>query len=144
VAVLTGIALLMTVGVYGFVAGIVKLDDAGVYLRARANRLQRAVGAGILRAAPLLMKALSFAGTAAMFLVGGGILTHGVPALHHWIEGVVGHIAMPSIVTLLATPLLDMLVAVVAGALVLALVTLGKRVLGRRAPSHSAPRRTAP
>ena len=95
VAVLVGIALLMTVGVYGFVAGIVKLDDAGLHLSRSAGAdawagFKRALGGGILRAAPWLMKALSVAGTAAMFLVGGGILTHGVPALHHGIEAVAG------------------------------------------------------
>jgi predicted DNA repair protein MutK len=91
VAVLVGIALLMTVGVYGFVAGIVKLDDAGLHLSRSAGAdawagFKRAFGNGILRAAPWLMKALSVAGTAAMFLVGGGILTHGLPWLHHHIE----------------------------------------------------------
>ena len=91
VAVLTGIALLMTVGVYGFVAGIVKLDDAGLHLSRSAGAhawagFKRALGTGILRAAPWLMKALSVAGTAAMFLVGGGILVHGWPWLHHVIE----------------------------------------------------------
>ena len=88
IVVLVTIAILMTVGVYGLVAGIVKLDDAGLYLCRRPGdgtsvRAQRALGAGILRAAPWLMKFLSVAGTAAMFLVGGGILVHGAPALHH-------------------------------------------------------------
>jgi uncharacterized protein len=86
IVVLVTIAVLMTVGVYGLVAAIVKLDDAGLYLCGRPGRMQRALGAGILRAAPWLMKFLSFAGTAAMFLVGGGILVHGVPALHHLVE----------------------------------------------------------
>ncbi len=88
VAVLVGIAVLMTVGVYGLVAGIVKLDDGGLLLTQTAGestwaRFRRACGRGILRAAPWLMKFLSVAGTAAMFLVGGGILVHGVPMLHH-------------------------------------------------------------
>ncbi len=83
-AVLVGIALLMTVGVYGLVACIVKLDDGGLHLSGRIGegllvRAQRGLGLAILKAAPWLMKALSVAGTAAMFLVGGGILTHGVP-----------------------------------------------------------------
>ncbi|NTV87770.1 MAG: DUF808 domain-containing protein, partial [Burkholderiaceae bacterium] len=83
VAVLTGIAVIMTVGVYGFVAGIVKLDDLGLWLSRKTSSAARLLGAGIVRAAPWLMRGLSVAGTAAMFLVGGGILTHGVPALHH-------------------------------------------------------------
>jgi predicted DNA repair protein MutK len=81
VAVLVGIALLMTIGVYGLVGGIVKLDDAGQYLSRRDGhamvaRIQRGIGASILETAPVLMKGLSIAGTAAMFLVGGGILAH--------------------------------------------------------------------
>jgi predicted DNA repair protein MutK len=86
IVVLVTIAILMTVGVYGLVAAIVRLDDAGLYLCRHPGRMQRALGAGILRAAPWLMKFLSFAGTAAMFLVGGGILVHAVPALHHLVE----------------------------------------------------------
>ncbi|ERI50663.1 hypothetical protein N878_25260, partial [Pseudomonas sp. EGD-AK9] len=79
VAVLSGIAVLMTVGVYGLVAAIVKLDDAGLYLSQRASRAAQALGRGILRLAPWLMKSLSVLGTAAMFMVGGGILVHGLP-----------------------------------------------------------------
>ena len=91
VAVLVGIAIAMTIGVYGFVAGIVKLDDGGLYLSRRegndaAARLQRRLGLALLGFAPLMMKGLSIAGTAAMFLVGGGIIVHGVPPLHHAIE----------------------------------------------------------
>lgn len=87
--VLCGIALLMTVGVYGLVAGIVKLDDAGRVLQSTAGShpwpaLRRALGNGILRVAPFLMKGLSISGTAAMFLVGGGIIAHAIPALQHW------------------------------------------------------------
>ena len=85
-AVLTGIAVVMTVGVYGLVAGIVKLDDAGLWLSRRAGPAARAAGAATLATAPWLMKGLSVAGMAAMFLVGGSILVHGVPALAHWVE----------------------------------------------------------
>ena len=131
VAVLAGIALLMTVGVYGFVAGIVKLDDAGLHLSRSAGAdawagLKRALGGGILRAAPWLMKALSVAGTAAMFLVGGGILTHGVPALHHGIEAVAeAATRLPAgpLLAALTPSLMDAVVGVVAGALVLLLVS---------------------
>lgn len=135
-AVLSGIAIVMTVGVYGLVAGIVKLDDAGLYLSQQAGeggsvRLQRSLGRGIVLAAPWLMKGLSIAGTAAMFLVGGGILTHGVPALHHAIEALA---ARAGSVLGAVTPLLaDALVGMVAGALVLGGVTLVQRLRGRSA-----------
>lgn len=83
VLVLSAIALVMTLGVYGLVAGIVKLDDAGLYLSRTGNAFARKLGSAILWAAPFLMKLLSVAGTVAMFLVGGGIVTHGIPPLHH-------------------------------------------------------------
>ncbi len=135
VLVLSGIALVMTVGVYGLVAGIVKLDDAGLHLSRQAGegvaaRLQRRIGRGIVLAAPWLMKGLSVAGTAAMFLVGGGILTHGVPALHHAIEALA---ARAGTVLGAVTPLLaDALVGMVAGALVLAAVTLVQKIRQRK------------
>ncbi len=84
--VMSGVALAMTVGVYGFVAAIVKLDDAGLALARRPGALSQAAGRAIVRAAPWLMRGLSVAGTAAMFLVGGGILVHGLPPLHHAVE----------------------------------------------------------
>jgi predicted DNA repair protein MutK len=86
VSVLVGISLIMTLGVYGLVAGIVKLDDLGLYLTQKASAAQQAMGRGILAFAPKLMKTLSVVGTAAMFLVGGGILLHGIPALGHAVE----------------------------------------------------------
>ena len=85
-AVLVGIATIMTIGVYGLVAGIVKLDDVGLYLNQQAAKWKRTIGRGLLVFAPWLMKALSVVGTAAMFLVGGGILLHGIPALGHAVE----------------------------------------------------------
>ncbi len=102
-AVVTAIAAIMTVGVYGLVAGIVKLDDLGMYLvkepaQGGQNRLKATLGRGILVFAPYLMKTLSVAGTAAMFLVGGGILVHGIPGSHdllHQIEEAVR--AVPTI-----------------------------------------------
>jgi len=118
VSVLSGIAMLMTVGVYGLVAGIVKLDDAGLYLSRRTEHYARALGAAILRLAPWLMKGLSVAGTAAMFLVGGGILVHGIPALHHLGENA----GMP------ASLALDAVAGIVAGALALGCVALVQRI----------------
>ncbi len=86
IAVLSGIAVIMTLGVYGLVAAIVKIDDAGLYLSQKPESWKRALGHGLVAAAPKLMKALSVVGTAAMFLVGGGILLHGIPALGHAVE----------------------------------------------------------
>jgi predicted DNA repair protein MutK len=131
VAVLAGIAILMTVGVYGLVGGIVKLDDFGLYLTRRAGAAARAIGAGILRAAPWLMKGLSVAGTAAMFLVGGSILLHGIPPLAHAVEGVTH--SVPGFLGTLATMVADAVVGLAAGAAVLAGVMLARRVTGRRA-----------
>jgi uncharacterized protein len=126
-AVLVGIALLMTAFVYGLVAAIVKLDDGGLYLCRHVGdgvmgRMQRRLGAIVLRAAPLLMRGLSIAGTAAMFLVGGGILAHGVPALHGSIEalasGLTGHPGSGGMLRLAMALVLDVVVGIVAGALV--------------------------
>ncbi len=124
--VLSGIAVAMTVGVYGLVAGIVKLDDLGLWLSRRGNAVAQALGRGIVNAAPWLMKALSVAGTAAMFLVGGGILVHGVPVVAHAIEGAVQ--SLPGLAQTLLPALANGLLGVVAGALVLGAVTLVKRV----------------
>jgi predicted DNA repair protein MutK len=134
VAVLVGIAVIMTIGVYGLVAGIVKLDDAGLWLSRRGQTFQRALGAAILKAAPWLMKGLSVAGTVAMFLVGGGILAHGIPVLHHAIEGAtLAGSALPGVGAVIGATggmLANALVGVLAGALVLVGVTLGKRIRG--------------
>jgi predicted DNA repair protein MutK len=129
-SVLSGIAVLMTVGVYGLVAGIVKLDDAGLYL-SRKTGFRRSLGLGIVATAPWLMKGLSVAGTAAMFLVGGGILTHGFPALHHAIEALAARAG--SMLGAITPLLADAVVGIVAGALVLAAVTLVKKLLPKRA-----------
>lgn len=129
--VVSSIALGMTVGVYGFVAAIVKLDDLGLYL----SRLQRPLadlGRGLLVAAPLLMKALSVVGTAAMFLVGGGILSHGLPGAHelshdlsHAVESLPllgAHLASA------ASWLFDAAVGIVAGALAVGVQSVGRLV----------------
>jgi len=136
VAVLSSIALIMTVGVYGLVAGIVKLDDLGLWLNSKTSSVARAIGSGILRAAPWLMKGLSIAGTAAMFLVGGGILVHGVPAVHHWVEAAGAASAQWPVGPLwevLVPNLLNAVVGIVAGGLVLAGVMLIKRLRGKSA-----------
>ena len=134
VAVLVGIALVMTVGVYGLVAAIVKLDDAGLWLSLRAQAWQRLLGRGLLAAAPKLMKTLSVVGTAAMFLVGGGILVHGLPpvaALVHGAEHAAGTIPAVGVVIAGLTPmLLNGLFGVLAGALVLGAVSLLQKLRG--------------
>ena len=130
VTVLCSIAILMTMGVYGLVAGIVKLDDGGLYLSQRAGAgawraFERSFGRGILWLAPWLMKGLSVAGTIAMFLVGGGILTHGITPLHHAIEQFIAK--MGGVMAAIAPLLMDAVVGLVTGALVLVVVTLFKR-----------------
>lgn len=130
VLVLSGTAVAMTIGVYGLVAGIVKLDDAGLYLSRQAGALRRSVGQGILAAAPWMMKGLSVAGTAAMFLVGGGILTHGIAPLHHAIAGLTQ--GAGAVLAVLLSTVLDGLVGVLAGVLALALVLGVKKLLPKR------------
>jgi uncharacterized protein len=138
VAVLSAIAAVMTVGVYGLVAGIVKLDDAGLFLSRRvgdgaAVGFQRSLGRGVVVFAPWLMKGLSVAGTAAMFLVGGGILRHGLPPLSHAVEDLVERFqASSGLVAFMAPLLIDAIVGVLAGAIVLAGVTAVKAMLPKR------------
>ncbi len=137
VAVLVAISLIMTVGVYGLVAGIVKLDDAGLHLSKSENAGARGFGKLLLLGAPKLMKTLSVVGTAAMFMVGGGILVHGVPALHHVSQSAaVMAGAVPGIGGVLAviTPtLFDAVIGVLAGALALLVVSGGMRLFKRKA-----------
>ena len=132
VLVLSGIALLMTIGVYGLVAGIVKLDDAGLWLSRKAAAWQQALGRGLLWLAPWLMKALSVAGTAAMFLVGGGILTHGAPFLHHAIQHVVEALGASGFARTLVELLGDAITGILAGIVVVAVVTGIQRLRHRR------------
>jgi len=141
-SVLGGIAIIMTAGVYGLVAGIVKLDDAGLYLSRRLGdglpvRMARALGRGLLRGAPYLMKALSVGGTIAMFLVGGGIISHHVPALHHVFEAAEhAAAALPAVGSVLGGVLpllLQCVLGVLIGAVVLAAVSLVQRLRGKAA-----------
>ena len=131
VGVLTGIAALMTVGVYGLVAGIVKLDDLGLRMSRMANTALEATGRGILRAAPWLMKFLAVAGTAAMFLVGGGILTHGFRAVADWIhDAAVDAAAVPgagAVIGALIPMLANAVAGILAGGLAVLVVTLVRR-----------------
>jgi len=131
VLVVSSLALLITIGVYGLVAGIVKLDDAGLYLIRKSlsgsfNTIQRFVGRLLLRIAPLLMKSLAIVGTAAMFLVGGGILVHSIPVIHHVVLDIVEWLAtnIAQFLHTVAPILFDGIVGIVAGGLVLLLVTV--------------------
>jgi len=128
-AVLVAVALAMTVGVYGLVAGIVKMDDAGLWLSRRTGAAAQALGRMLLAAAPRLMKALSVLGTAAMFLVGGGILAHGIAPLHH----AIAHLAEGQawLVGAVLENGANALVGVIAGALVLAAVVAVQKLRGR-------------
>jgi predicted DNA repair protein MutK len=138
VTVLSGIAVIMTIGVYGIVAGIVKLDDAGLHLSRAAGgsalrRMQRSLGRLILRAAPYLMKSLSVIGTAAMFMVGGSILVHGIPGaagLEHGIAHAT-HVVpvIGGVLEAVMPTLLSALAGIVAGAAVLGIVIGVKHVL---------------
>ncbi|RON45594.1 DUF808 domain-containing protein [Pseudomonas frederiksbergensis] len=125
VIVLSGIAIVMTIGVYGLVAGIVKLDDLGLWLTQKPGQMAKSIGGAILRAAPYMMKSLSVIGTAAMFLVGGGILTHGVPVVHHWIESVSAGAGGAGFIV---PTLLNAVAGIVAGAVVLAGVMIASKI----------------
>ena len=142
--VLVSVALMMTVGVYGLVAGIVRLDDLGLALALRGSTGVRAIGRGILAAAPWLLRGLSIVGTAAMFLVGGGIIAHGIPAIHTItaITSSFGHGSAQEAAGqaawwgIIASKLADGLVGILAGAFAMAVVAIGTRFMGRQEPSH--------
>ncbi|XKH01843.1 DUF808 domain-containing protein [Marinobacter nauticus] len=121
VIVLSVVALMVTVFVYGLVAGIVKLDDLGLYLSKSSNSNTQTLGQGLLSLAPYLMKGLSILGTIAMFLVGGGIISHGVGPLHHLIESLAG--TFDGVVAGLVSMALDGAVGLVAGAVLVLMLT---------------------
>ena len=137
-AVLTGISVLMTIGVYGLVGGIVKLDDVGLWLMQKKNALAQAVGKFFLWIMPRLMKALAYIGTLAMFLVGGSIIAHNLPesfGVHHLYE-VVLH-SVPSWLQGFAGMILDLIVGMIVGALVLIVVTIvGKFIPQKKSSAH--------
>ncbi|MBI1891121.1 MAG: DUF808 domain-containing protein [Burkholderiales bacterium] len=132
VAVLSGVAVIITISVYGLVAGIVKLDDAGLYLSRKNSAILQKMGKALLVGAPYLMKSLSVIGTAAMFMVGGSILAHGMPPIHHFLEHLsagVGTVPIAGGVLAMAmSTLLDAILGILAGAIVLAVVSVGGRI----------------
>lgn len=132
VLVVSIIAVVMTIGVYGAVAGIVKLDDLGLYLMQKKGQhffrqLQRKIGQKLLVITPYFMRTLSIVGTAAMFLVGGGIFVHGLPALHHFGEGVIACLDQASfggnLLAILSPVMLNAIVGLIIGAICVAIYT---------------------
>jgi uncharacterized protein len=140
VSVVAGIAAIMTVGVYGLVAGIVKMDDAGLYLLKNKTKsffasVSRGTGQLLLMIAPKLMKSLAFVGTIAMFMVGGGILIHGVPNSHdfiHWVDQMVAPIAwVGTTLSFIMPSIINAIFGVLSGAVALLLVSAGLKVAKR-------------
>jgi uncharacterized protein len=137
ILIVSGIAFAMTVGVYGLVAGIVKLDDVGIHFMQKKgqdlwHQLVRAIGRFLLSFAPILMRLLTVLGTAAMFLVGGSIIHHGLSWLHHFNEELMMHLqgesVLSSVLLVIAPFIADAIVGMLVGACCLALVTLTKKI----------------
>ncbi len=128
IAVLSTIAILMTIGVYGLVAGIVKLDDLGFYLQKKTSKLLIGFGNWLIAMTPYLMKTLSIVGTAAMFMVGGGILTHGFHLVFEIIESIVLQLSLIPVIgstlLLIMPTILNLIFGLISGFLVLMAVTL--------------------
>ncbi|MEZ8236947.1 DUF808 domain-containing protein [Vibrio splendidus] len=133
ILVVSLIAVVMTIGVYGLVAGIVKLDDLGFYLQRTSNgsTIKTQLGNGLVAFAPKLMKTLAVVGTAAMFLVGGGIVVHNVPAIHHLIEPIIMDFSGHSIATAVVPTLLNGVIGVLAGLSVVAVWTVIGKIRGK-------------
>ena len=128
------VAIVMTVGVYGLVACIVKLDDLGLYLMLEKGKsfykqIQRKLGKYLLVFAPMLMRTLSVVGTLAMFMVGGSIIGHGIPAIHHWSDSMTELLLS---VAFIASIVIDALVGLIVGAVCLGLVTVMKKILPKK------------
>jgi predicted DNA repair protein MutK len=136
VAALVAVAVAMTIGVYGIVAGIVKIDDLGLYLSRKSGSAVRAIGSLLLAGAPLLMKALSVIGTVAMFMVGGGIIGHAFEPLHHLAQSaahaVAGTPVLGGVLAAVTPTLIDAVAGVLVGAVVLLGVTLVQRLRGKK------------
>lgn len=137
VSVLSIIAVVMTIGVYGLVGMIVKIDDLGLYLTKQTTSFKQTIGRGLLAFAPILMKLLSIVGTIAMFLVGGGIINHTIPLLHHLTENTVDHVetipAVGNIIGALTPTLINFGIGLVAGAIVLLIVSLIQKMWPKKA-----------
>ena len=132
ITVLSLIAVVMTIGVYGFVAMIVKIDDLGLYLTRKSTKLKQMLGRGLLVFAPKLMKTLSVVGTIAMFLVGGGIIAHVIPLIHHLTEDTIDYMEhipnMGHIIGSLVPMLINLVIGFVAGLIVILIVSFIKNI----------------
>lgn len=126
VVILAGIAILVTIGVYGIVACIVKIDDLGLWLKEKSSALAQGIGSLLLTLAPKMMKMLSVVGTLAMFLVGGGIIAHGVPLIHHYIEHVSA--GFSGIAASLISNLANLVLGFIVGSIVLLVVNLAGKL----------------
>ncbi|EHH2534757.1 DUF808 domain-containing protein [Vibrio parahaemolyticus] len=133
ILVVSLIAVIMTIGVYGLVAGIVKLDDLGFYLeiRSKGKGWMAKVGSALVAFAPKLMKLLTIVGTAAMFLVGGGIVVHNVPAIHHFVEPIIMNFSGHSVATAILPILLNGIIGFLAGLIVVAVWTVVEKLRGK-------------
>ncbi|EHH1034602.1 DUF808 domain-containing protein [Vibrio parahaemolyticus] len=133
ILVVSLIAVIMTIGVYGLVASIVKLDDLGFYLeiRSKGKGWMAKVGSALVAFAPKLMKLLTIVGTAAMFLVGGGIVVHNVPAIHHFVEPIIMNFSGHSVATAILPILLNGIIGFVAGLIVVAVWTVVEKLRGK-------------
>ena len=130
--VLSIIAIVMTIGVYGFVGLIVKIDDIGLYLTQQGGNFKKSIGRFLLAFAPKLMKTLTVVGTIAMFLVGGGIINHAVPLIHHFTEDTVDHLELipsfGSIFGALTPMLINLMIGIAAGLAVILVLTVFKKI----------------
>ncbi|WP_272660261.1 DUF808 domain-containing protein, partial [Providencia sp. PROV112] len=132
VAVLSIIAIVMTIGVYGLVAGIVKLDDLGFYLQKKTSSLLKKCGNSLIYVTPYLMKTLSVVGTAAMFMVGGGILTHGISYISEWITEISFTATLTPIIgstmQFILPTIINLFFGLVTGLILVAIISLFKKL----------------
>jgi uncharacterized protein len=141
IAVVSLIAIIMTIGVYGLVAGIVKLDDLGLHMMLKKGasvykQIIRKIGSWLLAGTPYLMRFLSVAGTAAMFLVGGSIIGHGIPAIHHISEALVASVqnlpVIGGVLKVLGPMLLDAIIGLIVGAICVAGFMLVQKIMPKK------------
>ena len=131
--VLVAVALAITVFVYGLVATIVRMDDMGLWLMSRSSRLLQALGRGMIAFTPWLMRGLSIVGTAAMFMVGGSLLVHGMAPIEHWLHTAITPLG--GLVAALVPTLVHVVVGAVIGGLIVVVVELWHKQRGGKAPS---------